>query len=356
MRTASVLAAAIVAVSLNARRPMATVMPHPLRISPSVEIHVVDVGQGDGIWIHTCNDSVAGNDRCDGRNIVIDGGPDGSDAKNPLLAYLRANLPDTAIIDAVIVTHPHNDHYPGASGVFRHYQVCDYYDPGYPDHSKEYLAFRNLASQGTCRGQPTRIHLGLPTFGTPDWGRELQVKFLYAYPGTSAGLGSGNTLINNTSIVMKITIGTQSMLFMGDAEGKDRNGDPRTPKYVEARLLARYSPAELHATVLKVAHHGSETSSTLPFIAAVNPAIVVVSSGRKKFEGTYLPDRSTLHRYCAFNSSIRIYRTDQNDAEEHRTNATSADHDDITITMDSLHTTVSALEDGKPFVVTACSY
>ncbi|HEX3927314.1 MAG TPA: hypothetical protein VHW65_04905, partial [Gemmatimonadales bacterium] len=43
-------------------------------------IHVVDVGQGDGIWLHTCNDHIAGNGRCDGKNIVIDGGPTGLDA------------------------------------------------------------------------------------------------------------------------------------------------------------------------------------------------------------------------------------------------------------------------------------
>ncbi len=99
---------------------------------------------------------------------------------------------------------------------------------------------------------------------------------------------------------------------MGDAEGKERGDSPATPKYAEARLLS--GGADLASTVLKIAHHGSETSSTLPFINAVNPDYVIVQSGRKCFNGTHLPDMSTLQRYCAHNPNVRIYRTDEGDA------------------------------------------
>jgi hypothetical protein len=85
---------------------------------------------------------------------------------------------------------------------------------------------------------------------------------------------------------------------------------------LEERFLLDTDPGKLKSTVLKIAHHGSETSSTLPFLQAVNPEIVVVSSGRKSFSGTFLPDNSTLRRYCCHNPSIRIYRTDQNDEAE----------------------------------------
>ena len=60
---------------------------------------------------------------------------------------------------------------------------------------------------------------------------------------------------------------------MGDAEGKDRDDPPDTPKYAERWLLDSVGAAGLHSTVLKIAHHGSETSSTLPFIAAVSPKL-----------------------------------------------------------------------------------
>ncbi len=319
-----------------------------------LEIHIVDVGQGDGIWIHTFDDSIPGNGKFQGRNIVIDGGPVGTDAKNPFLAYLMNGMHGHGTIDALIVTHPHVDHFPGASGVVRHFDVCDYYDPAYPDPAVEYQRFLDLVSHGHCGDHATTMHMGGASFGSPDWGSELKIEFLYAYPGSPEGLGHGNSLINNASIVMKLTYGTQSMLFMGDAEGKERNDSPDVPKYVEARLLAAFTPDQLKSTVLKVAHHGSETSSTLPFIRAVDPAIVIVSSGRKSFAGTFLPDASTLKRYCDFNPAIRIYRTDQDDEAEGRTNATSADGDDIVIRMNGKRTEVIAHENGKPFETTMC--
>ena len=65
-------------------------------------------GQGDGIWITTHDDGVQGNGRFDGRNIVIDGGPDASEAKNEFAKYVEAHAHHNARIDALIVTHPHN--------------------------------------------------------------------------------------------------------------------------------------------------------------------------------------------------------------------------------------------------------
>lgn len=63
---------------------------------------------------------------------------------------------------------------------------------------------------------------------------------------------------------LKLTYGTHSFLFVGDLEGKEREEAPTVLRYGEARLLAEAGPASLRSTVLKVAHHGSETSSTLP--------------------------------------------------------------------------------------------
>lgn len=320
-----------------------------------LEIHVVDVGQGDGIWIQTWDDGIAGNGRFDGRNIVIDGGPVGADRSNPFLAYLEAHLAPSTRIDALLISHAHNDHYPGAAGVLRHFPVCDYYDPGFPDPSAEYHRFLALVTTAQCDGHPIVEHIGRDSFGTPAWGSELSIRFLYAWPGSNTGLGSGNSLVNNSSIVMKLTYGSQSILFMGDAEGKERHDSPNEPKYVEKILLAEYPDSVLHATVLKIAHHGSETSSTLPFIRAVDPAIVIVSSGRKSFAGTYLPDQSTLTRYCAWNRATRIYRTDQNDAAEGRTTRDDADHDDIVIRMNGKRTEVMAEENGKPFDPPPCT-
>jgi competence protein ComEC len=317
-----------------------------------LEVHVVDVGQGDGIWIHTADDGIPGNGVFEGRNIIIDGGPDASDGRNELLHYLQRQAPDGAFIDALIVTHPHDDHYPGAQAILRHYQVRDYYDPGYPSSSSKYLSFRAVVAAERADGRAIVQHIGRAHFGQPDWGRELQVQFLYAYDST-ADLGSGNTKVNNASIVLRIGYGTQSFLFMGDAEGKERAAAPDAARYVERWLLDSVGPG-LKSTVLKIAHHGSETSSTLPFIRAVNPRVVVVASGRRQYGPRFLPDASTLRRYCDHDPAIRIYRTDENDAAEHRTTANDADGDHVVLRTNGTVLLVDAFSAGTPVTPTAC--
>ena len=320
-----------------------------------LEIHVVDVGQGDGIWIHTFDDNIPGNGRYEGRNIVIDGGPKSGDATDRLYLDLKDKAHEGAVIDALIVTHPHNDHYPGALAVLRHFEVRQYYDPGFPSALGTYQSFRHTVDAESAEGQPIVQHVGRDHLGTPDWGSELKVEWLWAWPGSAEGLGSGNDLINNASIVFRLVYGTQSVLFMGDAEGEDRSENGDSAKYVEGRLLATLGPAGLKSTVLKLGHHGSKTSSTIPFIKAVDPEFVIVSSGRRSFGGTFLPDRATLEHVCAHNPSTRIYRTDQDDEAEHRTGSTDADGDDIVIRINGKTTLVDGLSGGTPFTVTGCA-
>jgi competence protein ComEC len=319
-----------------------------------LEVHVVDVGQGDGIWIHTFDDNIPGNGRYEGYNIIVDGGPDASDTKNRLLQYVLDRAHERAIIDALIISHPHDDHYPGAAGVLRHFEVREFYDSGFRKQGVKWARFRALVDAERFRGQPVVQRIGRANFGTLDWGGELKVRVLYAYPGSPAGLGRGNTLENNASIVFRLEYGSQSILFMGDAEGKDRADRPDTPKYAERFLLDSLGAAALRSTVLKIAHHGSETSSTLPFINAVNPEHVVVSSGRKSYGGTFLPDETTLERYCTHNAASRIYRTDQDDAAEGRTTVNDADGDEVIIRMNGRETVVEAYSAGSRITPTAC--
>jgi competence protein ComEC len=322
-----------------------------------LEVHFVDVGQGDGIWIRTHDDGVAGNGVFEGKNIVIDGGPDASDGENAMRDYLESKGHHGGIIDAIIVSHPHDDHYPGAEGLVRHFDVVSYYDPGYPKGGTAYPAFLKEVKAEKVEGKPIQLHVGRDNFGTPEWGKELKVEFLYAYPGTDEGFGSKtNTVENNASIVMKLTYGKHSFLFMGDAEGKDRADAPNEPKYVEKILLAEHEPADLRATVLKLAHHGSETSSTLPFMQAVNPDVIVASSGRKKFGTVFLPDATVLKRYCDQNPNVRVYRTDRDDAKKHRTTKDDADGDHIVIRTNGKDLEVRAFADGQllPSGAAAC--
>lgn len=327
----------------------------PIPANAFLDVHFVDVGQGDAIWIHTFDDGIDGNGRFEGYNVVIDGGPYSSDARNPLLPYLEARGHHGAVIDALIVTHPHTDHFRGAETISRHFDVRHYYDPGYPSSLVSYSGF--LEAMRGVGDNPRRaevLHIGASEFGQLNWGSELTVEALYAYDEHLDAMGSGNTLINNASIVLRIEYGEHVFLLMGDAEGKDRDDLPDPPQYVEARLLET-APARLKATVLKIGHHGSETSSTLDFIRAVDPDIVVVQSGRKSFGGTYLPDATTLRRYCDHDPAVQIYRTDQNDALDGLSESEAADGDHIVIRSNGAGTPiVEAFEGGEPFQGGGC--
>ena len=322
-----------------------------------LEVHVVDVGQGDGIWIHTFDDNIPGNGRYEGYNIIVDGGP--RDPTKPLLRYVLGQAHEGAVIDALIISHPHDDHYPGAEGILNHFEVREFYDSGFLN-GRDWDRFRRLVDAERFEGHPISQHIGRSTFGTPDWGSELQVSFLYADPGQRAGLGSAGsgTRINNASIVFRLQYGTQSILFMGDLEGKARNDSASVLKFGEKFLLDSLGPAALRSTVLKVAHHGSETSSTSRFIEAVDPHYVVVSSGRRPYgrqpNVRFLPDKGTLQRYCNHSDSTRIYRTDQDDEAEGRTTTTDADGDHIVIATNGKETRVQAYSGGNPVTPTAC--
>lgn len=320
-----------------------------------LEIHFVDVGQGDAIWIQTHDDGIDGNGRFEGKSIVIDGGPYSSDNDNPFKSYIEGIGHHGAEIEALIVTHPHTDHYRGAETISRHFDIRHYYDPGFPSDKVGYVAF--LAAMVGSSGQPPRadnIHIGMSNFGDLDWGSELSAEFLYSWPGSNAGLGSGNTAVNNASIVLRLEYGDHVFLFMGDAEGKDRNDDPDPPQYVE-KILLDQDANKLDATVLKIAHHGSETSSTDDFIDAVDPSIVIIQSGRKPFSGTFIPDSTTLKRYCDHNPDIRIYRTDQDDEAAGFLHREAVDGDHIVVrTNGTGDPMVVALEGGAEIVISSC--
>ena len=202
--------------------------------------------------------------------------------------YLEARAHHNAVVDTLILTHPHDDHYPGAEGIARHFEIRNYYDPGFPKGGSEYPAFLNEVRNASVNGHPIKVMLGKQTFEPFSWGQEVRAEILYAYPGIPDGLGSDSTLENNASIVFRLGYGNHSFLFMGDGEGKDRDDLPDTAQFIEKFLLDTV-PQKLKATVLKIAHHGSETSSTLPFIQAVDPEIAVsVPEGESSRTGSCL--------------------------------------------------------------------
>ncbi|MPZ24414.1 MAG: DNA internalization-related competence protein ComEC/Rec2, partial [Dehalococcoidia bacterium] len=200
-----------------------------------LQVTVLDVGQGDAILIETP----------DGRVILVDGGPSGSWLLNQLGAALPA---DRRRIDLVVLTHPQDDHVGGLVA------LLDRYDIG------QVLAG---AQEGTIPAYRA-WHEGLLEDGVP---------LLLAEAGQFAVLGEGIVLevlgppargvdngdeLNENSVVLRLVYGEVSFLLTGDVAAAG-----------EQALLA--SGAELRSTVLKVAHHGSDGSSTPAFLAAVQP-------------------------------------------------------------------------------------
>jgi competence protein ComEC len=115
---------------------------------------------------------------------------------------------------------------------------------------------------------------------------------------------------NNLSMVLRIAQGQQSVLFTGDIEAA-----------AEQALLARTPPAMLAATVLKAPHHGSRTSSSSAFIAAVRPQVAVLSLGYRNRFGFPAPE--VVDRYLA--AGARVFRTDRSGAVSVDFSSSSAD-------------------------------
>jgi competence protein ComEC len=294
-----------------------------------LRINFVDVGQGDAVWIQGPRTDTGEP----GGNVIIDGGPDRS-PRNRLIAYLQKptyGLQPDSIIDCIVATHPHDDHYPGLVDVLATYQVRLVVDSGFPKEGPKFKTFMAAATAETAGGQPSRVlRLRDTTERTIGCGN-LQLSVLHADSSSLQNMGKENTRENNASTVVKLAFGAFTFLFMGDAEGKERADAPNTAQFVEELLLKRAagSPGFLRATVLKVGHHGSETGSTLPFIRAVAPEVLVIMSGRRSFSGRFLPDSSVIDRYKRERSGITVVRTDYRDASEHRDTTNDEDGDDV---------------------------
>ena len=303
---------------------------------PYLRISFIDVGQGDAIWIKGPDQ----DDGTPGGNIIIDGGPDRG-ARNRVIKYLQTQsygLPKGAAIDCIVATHPHDDHYPGLLDVLAQYDVGQIVDSGFPKERttptgqpSRFEVFRQAALSERVGGKPSRLlELRQTTVRELQCGN-LQPRVIHADAADLADMGSGNTRENNASTVLHLRFGAFSFLFMGDAEGKERGDSPDTPRFVERVLLdqARNDPSLLRADVLKVGHHGSETGSSLPFIRAVQPAVIVIMSGRKQFNGAFLPDAAVIERYRRENPNLIVLRTDDRDAIERRDTTDDQDGDDV---------------------------
>jgi competence protein ComEC len=247
-----------------------------------LHVHVLDVGQGDAIFIQCPN----------GQQILVDGGPEPS----VLLSRLGERMPfwDHSL-DLVVLTHAEVDHVGGLLEVLQRYDVGLVMDSGQECASATCEAWRTLIED---KGLPYRkVEEGMQI----TLGEDLRLDVLHPPAELMTGTSSDT---NNNSVVLRLEYGRFTMLLTGDVQWE-----------AEEMLLA--SGQVLHSLVLKVPHHGADTSLTVPFLEAVSPEIAVISVGAENNFGH--PSADTLDRLRA----IPTYRTDLDGSIEVVTDGTS---------------------------------
>jgi len=206
-----------------------------------LEVTVLDVGQGDAILIETPS----------GDDILIDGGPGPA-----VLRGLAGEMPwHDRSIELLVLTHPQADHLYGLLDVLDRYDVRRVIaGPG----QAETAGFDAWLAAVSGEGLMVERADSSASFDLGDGVR------LYALAPVH---GPAASKINNTSLVLRLVVGDVSFLFTGDIEAD-----------AETALIA--DGAELRSTVLKVPHHGSNTSSSRALLDVVQPSIAVVSAGK----------------------------------------------------------------------------
>lgn len=273
----------------------------PTEEYPSVpstfSIHFIDVGQADAALVE-----------CDGHYMLIDGG---NKADSDVIYAVLKNA-GVQKLDIVVGTHAHEDHVGGLPGAFN-YTTADRILCSVTSYDTDAFAdFKKYADQNGGG-------ITVPAVGDEYTLGSASVKIL--------GVNGGSD-VNDTSIVLKILYGETSFLFTGDAER-------------EAEQTILNFGTDLSATVLKVGHHGSDTSTTYPFLREIMPQYAVISVGTGNSYGH--PTDDTLSRLR--DADVQIYRTDL-----HGDIYLTSDGTTVTITTDKTATDDQILTSGEIIV------
>ena len=230
-------------------------------------VHFIDVGQGDCELIVTP----------DGQTVLIDAGiPESGES---IVSYI-SSLGITEI-DIFVASHYHQDHIGGSPDVFEAFDVLSVL---ILDCTVTSACAKNLLKD--IEQEKSEVF-----YAKRGYEFELgEVEFLTLSPEKISDKGG-----NDDSIVLRMQYGGARYIFTGDAEEK-----------TEKEILSHYDKSELSSDLLKVGHHGSRTSTSNDFLAAVAPNIAVISCGKGNSYGH--PHYETVEKLSA--SVSFIYRTD----------------------------------------------
>ena len=249
---------------------------------PDDNLHIsfLDVGQGDAILIQWGS-----------QQVLVDGGP----SPQAIALALGKKMPFwDRTIELVVLTHPSADHVTGLVEVLNRYRVRQVLYPDLEFESNIYAEWRSLLKEKDIRctlaqaGQ--QINLG-----------EVIIEVLNPQMPLLTGTESD---IDNNGVVLRLKMAEVSFLLTADIMWE-----------AEFELIARR--ANLASTVLKVAHHGSATSTTTEFLVVVNPRLAVISVGEGNPFGH--PSDEVVDRLKQKLGEENIYRTYKHDTDEHAT-------------------------------------
>ncbi len=229
------------------------------------QVHFIDVGQADSALI-----------LCDGEAMLIDGGT--NEAGELIAGYIREN--DVKYLKYMIGTHPHEDHIGGLDTVMNSVDTEILFIPDLEYDSNSYNDVLEMAKNN-------HVSIRYPEVGNTYRLGEAVITIL-------APVRTGYVDTNNYSIVVRIDYRNTSFLFTGDAE-------------IESEYDMLETGLNLKADVLKVGHHGSDTSTSEAFIKAVCPAYAIISVGVGNTYGH--PAQQTLQRLTEW--GVSFYRTDE---------------------------------------------
>lgn len=237
-------------------------------LAGDLRVDMLDVGQGDSILIRTPANKV----------ILIDA----AESKGRVTEQLLREGVDH--IDLVIATHPHADHIGGMQKVLEALPVKLYIDSGIPHTTQTYAG---VMSAVETKGIAYKTGVDGMVFNLDD-GAKLELLF-----PTGTALTGTRSDLNANSVVTRLTHGSDCFLFVGDSEA------PTEKALLNAGLT--------QCDVLKVAHHGSQYSSTPAFLNAVQPKIALISVGAGN--SYHHPGPDTVERIRSMGTAI--YRTDE---------------------------------------------
>jgi len=243
---------------------------HEIALLPDgkAHAHILDVGQGDSILLVSPT----------GKQVLVDGGPDLS-----TLEYLGNYMPffDRSI-DLIILTHPHEDHLAALPEVLKRYRVGQIILAGTESSNSRY---RSMLEEVTK--QKVAVILPDPDKDI-DLGNGMVLDVLW--PDLNSPLAHSENA-NNSSVAIRVLYGDESIVLTGDIETE-----------VENAILE--SGAELESNIVKVAHHGSRTSSSSGFIKATSATEAVISVGEVNSFGH--PNLDVIDRWKSFGVDVSL--------------------------------------------------